>query len=141
LQNRSGDQPLRPRTRPCTTCPYRRDVPSGIWDASEYAKLPGYDGDIPEQAAAGAFSVFLCHQKDGHLCAGWAGCHDMENNLAVRMNADRIDLPAVLEYDCPVPLFSSGAEAAEHGQREIPELGVDARRKIDTLTRLRGVTR
>ena len=129
---------LKPRNRPCLTCPYRCDVPSGIWDAGEYEKLPRYDGDIPEQAAAGAFSVFLCHQKDGHLCAGWAGCHDMGNNLAVRMSADRIDLPAVLDYVSPVPLFASGAEAAAHGQREIDAPGADARRKIGSLERMRG---
>lgn len=28
-----------PSPRLCESCPYRRDVPSGIWDRSEYAKL------------------------------------------------------------------------------------------------------
>lgn len=27
------------RTEPCETCPYRRDVPSGVWSADEYRKL------------------------------------------------------------------------------------------------------
>lgn len=137
MQNRNGRQSLRPRNRPCPSCPYRRDVPSGIWDEAEYAKLPGYDGDIPAQAAAGAFGVFLCHQKDGHLCAGWAACHDMGNSLAVRMNAGDIDLDAVLGYVSPVPLFDSGAEAAEHGTRDLPSPGDAARQKISTLLRLR----
>ena len=130
-------QPLRPRARPCTTCPYRRDVPSGIWHPDEYAKLPGYDGDVPEQAGAGAFGVFLCHQKDGHLCAGWVGCHDMANNLAVRMSHRDLDIDAVLGYVSPVPLFASGAEAAAHGMREIGSPGAGARSAVDSLLRLR----
>lgn len=28
------------RSQPCDTCPYRQDAPSGLWSASEYAKLP-----------------------------------------------------------------------------------------------------
>jgi hypothetical protein len=128
--------PLAPASRPCGTCPYRRDVPSGIWAAEEYAKLPAYDGDVPEQAAAGAFGLFMCHQRDGNLCAGWVGCHDMENNLAVRMHTGEVD-PAVYDYVSPVPLFASGAEAAEHGQRDILHPGPLARRKAQGFVRAR----
>nr|WP_280343300.1 DUF6283 family protein [Nocardia neocaledoniensis] len=31
-----------PAPRPCVSCPYRRDVPSGVWDFGEYEKLRGY---------------------------------------------------------------------------------------------------
>lgn len=127
---------LKVRSRPCPSCPYRRDVPSGIWAADEYVKLPGYDGDVPEQAAAGAFALFHCHTAPDRLCAGWAGCHDMENNLAVRMNAERLDLDAVLGYGSPVPLFASGAEAAGHGLRDLLAPSDDARRKMRQLLRL-----
>jgi hypothetical protein len=128
---------LAPARTPCGTCPYRRDVPSGIWAAEEYAKLPAYDGDVPEQAAAGAFGLFMCHQRDGHLCAGWVGCHDISHNLAVRAHADEVDLDAVLGYESPVPLFASGAEAAEHGAREIAHPGQLAQRKARGLVRAR----
>jgi hypothetical protein len=37
--------------RPCASCPYRKDVPSGIWAAHEYTKLLAYDGDILDQLA------------------------------------------------------------------------------------------
>ena len=40
------------RVRPCPTCPYRRNCPSGLWDASEYARLIDYDGEIGDQAMA-----------------------------------------------------------------------------------------
>lgn len=127
---------VRVRKRPCPSCPYRRDVPSGLWDASEYDKLPAYDGEIADQAMAGATGLFDCHQRTGELCAGWAGCHDMYNNLAVRLHAADID-PSVYEYESPVPLFASGAEAAEHGKRDIDEPGEDAQELIGKLTRLR----
>ncbi len=124
------------RPRPCTSCPYRRDVPSGIWDPEEYAKLPGYDGDVPDQAAAGAFALFHCHQRDGNLCAGWAGCHDMTNSLAVRMNAERLG-PGVYDYVSPVPLFASGAEAAEHGLRDVTEPSTSAVRAMRAIGQIR----
>ena len=124
------------RKRPCPSCPYRRDVPSGIWAESEYAKLPGYDGDVPDQLAAGALGLFHCHQQTGHLCAGWVGCHDMASNLALRFSHQDIDINAVLDYVSPVPLFGSGAEAAEHGRRDLAKPGPDALRKAAQLRRL-----
>lgn len=125
------------RPRPCPSCPYRRDVPSGLWDAAEYAKLPGYDGTTAEQAAAGAFSVFFCHQRTGQVCAGWAGCHDMEENLAIRMGREDLDLDAIRAYESPVPLFASGTDAAEHGLRDVGQPAAAARVLIGKLTRLR----
>lgn len=124
------------RSRPCPSCPYRRDVPSGIWAPEEYAKLPGYDGDIPDQLAADATRLFHCHQRTGELCAGWAGCHDMYSNLAVRLHAADID-PAIFGYRSPVPLFGSGREAAEHGMRDLEAPGPEAERKIKSLLRQR----
>lgn len=128
------------RKTPCPSCPYRRDVPSGIWDAGEYDKLPGYDGDIPDQLAARAFGLFRCHQRTGELCAGWVGCHDMSSTLAVRLHFGRLDA-AVLEYESPVPLFASGAEAAEHGKRDLVKPDAAARAKIGQLIRLRSQLR
>lgn len=124
------------RPRPCPSCPYRRDVPSGIWAAEEYDKLPQFDGDTGEQLNAGAFALFHCHSTPAKLCAGWVGCHDMDENLAVRMNARDID-PAVYEYSCPVPLFDSGAEAAEHGKRDVAAPGPQAVRKARDVLRLK----
>ena len=123
------------RRRPCPSCPYRRDIPSGIWAAEEYDKLPQYDGDVPDQLAAEALGLFHCHQRTGELCAGWVGCHDMDNNLAVRISREDID-PAVFGYVSPVPLFASGAEAAEHGKRDLEAPGAAARRKASQLASL-----
>lgn len=127
------------RKTPCPSCPYRRDVPSGIWQASEYDKLPAYDGTTAEQAAAGAFGAFYCHQRTGDVCAGWAGCHDMDENLAIRMSHGELDVDAIRDYESPVPIFSSGAEAARHGRRDLGSPGEEARTMIGKLVRLREV--
>lgn len=133
---------LIPRATPCASCPYRRDVPSGVWDRSEYEKLRGYDGDISQQVAAGAFGVFHCHQGDGKVCAGWAGCHDMHNTLAVRLAvAGRENVSALTAYQSPVPLFSSGNEAADHGERETghpDEKAIATISKVIRVRQLRG---
>jgi hypothetical protein len=102
----------RPAKAPCATCPYRRDVAAGIWHPSEYAKLPAYDGETWEQAIAGAWGLFYCHQNDGRLCAGWVGCHDMRHNLAVRLTPVHA---STFAYVSPVALFDTGAQAAAHG--------------------------
>jgi hypothetical protein len=126
-----------PAPRPCESCPYRRDVPSGVWVAEEYAKLPAYDRPTGEQPAA----IFLCHQQDGRACAGWVGCHDMDNSLAVRfaeicgMPAETAD--AILSYVSPVPLWPSGAAAAAHGLAEVDAPAANAEHLIGKLERRR----
>lgn len=132
-----------PATRPCSSCPYRRDVPSGVWAAEEYDKLPRFDAETMFQPTG----VFLCHQSDGdgtndRLCAGWVGCHGAEELLALRfavisgrLSGD--DYEAVVDYVSPVPLFASGAEAAEHGRAEIETPGVRAVEAIGKIRRVR----
>jgi Family of unknown function (DUF6283) len=121
----------KPAKSPCKTCPYRKDVPSGIWDETEYQKLPLYDGQTFEQQTT---SLFFCHQQDGHLCAGWAGCHDPQELLALRLH--EVD-PATYDYRSPTPLFASGAEAAAHGMANINDPDVKARNAISRLQRKR----
>lgn len=120
---------------PCGSCPYRRDVPAGIWDESEYHKLARYDGDTMGQDP----SLFLCHQQDGKLCAGWVACHG-GHLIALRLSliSGRVD-PAVFDYESPVPVFSSGAEARDHGLRGVAKPDGRAIRAITKLTKRRGV--
>lgn len=122
------------RPAPCAFCPYRRDVPSGVWAAEEYAALPQYDGEVHEQYEAGAFAAFDCHKADGTLCAGWVGCHGARNLLALRLVARHMD-PSVWDYESPVPLLGSGAEAALHGLRELEEPGERAMAAIRIIAR------
>jgi hypothetical protein len=110
-----------------------------VWSASEYAKLPGYDGSTVEQMETGALAPFFCHQMTGHVCAGWAGCHDMTETLAARLGVSRglVDR-SVYTYEPPadVPLFRTGAQAAAHGLRDVarPSLAaIDMARKIQLI--------
>lgn len=129
---------LKPPKQPCGTCPYRTDVPSGIWAREEYEKLQRYDGSILDQVQAGAFSVFMCHQRDGCLCGGWLATHGPENLLALRVPDEPVD-PAVWDYTPGVEVFGSGAEAAAHGMAEIDSPSIEARAKIDGLLKARGL--
>lgn len=122
---------------PCKSCPYRRDVPSGVWAEEEYAKLPAYDGEPFLQLIKGGASIFLCHQQDGKLCAGWVGCHGGGNLVALRLQAlvgAAVD-PSVWAYESPVPLFGSGREAAAHGRKGIRRPGKAAKRMVSVLQR------
>lgn len=128
-----------PAPNPCASCPYRRDVPSGIWAANEYAKLPDYDGPTWTQRAA----LFLCHQSErdsdqARLCAGWVGCHGGDELLALRIagsvgSMTREDVRASMRYTTKVPLFDSGSEAAAHGMRDIEEPGEQASEMIQKI--------
>lgn len=140
----SGAEVRGPSPRPCASCPYRCDVPSGIWHAEEYQRLLAYDlptGEQPHQ-------LFLCHQTDAddegsRLCAGWVGCHGDEL-LALRLATLRAELSAeaaqaVISYESPVPLFADAAAAAAHGIAEISDPSPRALALIDKITVRRGL--
>jgi Family of unknown function (DUF6283) len=119
---------------PCGSCPYRRDVPSGIWEQHEYDKLPSYDGPTWGQPLA----LFMCHQRDGNLCAGWLACHNPQELLAMRV-ARNIE-PSVYSYKTTVPVFASGAAAHEHGMQKIHKPEAKAKKMISGLVRKRQMT-
>lgn len=126
-----------PRRTPCASCPYRQNVPSGIWYPDEYAKLARYDGPTHEQTAV---AVFSCHQGNGDVCAGWLGHRDPADLLAVRIGIVTGDLdPACADYTTGVPLFPSGAAAAAHGCRDVPAPSEDSQAAIDKIVRTRQI--
>jgi Family of unknown function (DUF6283) len=115
------------RSEPCTACPYRRDAPSGLWAADEYAKLRDYDAPTAQQPLA----AFRCHATPDHYCHGWAVCHSTRGHahelIALRLaHVDTIPAAAV-------PLFASGTEAADHGARDVD---APAPHTIETAARL-----
>ncbi|MEX5515683.1 DUF6283 family protein [Pseudophaeobacter sp. 1A09344] len=122
----------RPPKRPCGSCPYRRDVPSGIWHPEEYAKLPPYDGETWEQPPG----LFMCHQRDGCICGGWLQTHDTAHLLALRLH--RVD-DSAFNYTSNVPTFPSGAAAAAHGLANVVTPDTDALRLIAGLQKKRRV--
>lgn len=116
------------RTHPCTACPYRRDVPSGVWSDNDYNKLSLYD----EPTFAQPFQAFSCHATPDRYCHGWAVVHTSRGH--------EYDLLALRFRDCgeipeaAVELFGSGTEAAEHGKRDAEAPGDDA---VKTVARLK----
>ena len=126
-----SDAPKPPKV-PCGSCPYRKDVPSGIWAREEYEKLPAYDGETWEQPSA----LFMCHQKDGCLCGGWLLTHDRRHLLALRMHGARLD-PTVWDYSPPVRVFATGAAAAAHGLSGLSAPNSDAVRVMARIERKR----
>jgi Family of unknown function (DUF6283) len=130
---------IRPRKKPCASCPYRRDCPSGLWAEHEYGKLADYDKPTWDQPPV----IFACHLSAGdEACAGWVACHDMHENLGLRLEVLKrtADADAFLGYTTEVPVFTSGAEAAEHGKREIGNPTPRARAAIARIIRQRTAT-
>ncbi|MGW9031740.1 DUF6283 family protein [Streptomyces sp. NPDC055722] len=133
-----------PGRRPCKSCPYRVDVPAGIWAPEEYDKLTAYDAPTWGQPVA----LFQCHQSDrdsqaARICSGWIGCHDAENLLALRLGLLDGRIDAAIYQDCvayvsPDPLFASGSDAAAHGRSGISEPSEEARQLIAKISRRRG---
>lgn len=123
---------------PCGSCPYRRDVPSGVWAPEEYLKLPPYDAATIEDGQP--LSAFFCHQQDGKLCAGWVAVNDMDESIGLRLAVahgllTQADYEEALDYETDTPLFESGAAACEHGLAKIGDPEEDAQQVIEKLER------
>lgn len=117
-------------------------MPSGLWAAEEYEKLPPYDRPTADQPAL----LFLCHQVDGHICAGWAGCHDMDESLAVRVagidgGLSLQDVAALRAYATDIDLFPTGQAAAEHGLVDVGDPSPEAVRAARKLAARREILR
>jgi Family of unknown function (DUF6283) len=109
---------------PCTFCPYKRQCPSGVWHHDEYEKLRPYDAETFAQPPEG----FSCHASPDHYCNGWAIVHSSRGH-EYELLALRISWPDGGIPEPAAPLFSSGSEAADHGQAAIldpPEEAVEA---------------
>lgn len=109
------------RKEPCSSCPYRCDVPSGIWSEAEYDKLPLYDEETYNQPPF----VFVCHATPEWLCHGWVVVHG-EGLLALRIwFTDHPDVRWELP-EAVMPMFPSGTHAAVHGKAELRKPGPEA---------------
>lgn len=133
-------EPIKPPAKnPCGSCPYRRDVPSGVWSEEEYVKLPEYDKPTFDQPP----NVFMCHQQNGLLCSGWVATHDMYESMGLRLAAMSGQITSdvieehVLDYTTTTPLWSSGTEAAEHGRAAIRRPPAEARKTVAKIERRR----
>jgi len=116
------------RPLPCEACPYRCDVASGVWATHEYEKLREYDAITPLQP----FAAFACHASPNALCHGWAVVHNNRGReyelMALRLEGFEGPMPEMV-----VPLFASGNEAADHGEADMEDPSVEARRTQQRL--------
>jgi len=121
---------LKVNPEPCEFCPYRRDVPSGVWSAEGYHKLERYDAETWAQP----IEWFGCHAHPNWACHGWAIVHSRQQGsyelLARRMTPFKLVMPLV-------PLFDSGTQAAHHGLARIKNPGKAARDAVARLMRYR----
>lgn len=110
---------VRIRSQACSACPYRCDVPAGVWSEEDYAKLPPYDVETFDQPTAG----FACHATPDHLCHGWAvvGGHDL---LALRLAS--LGGPGLQIPTPSTDLWETHTQAAEHGLSGVAEPGAEA---------------
>lgn len=129
---------MKVKDQPCEFCPYRQDVPSGVWGEEEYAKLRLYDGPTHEQSPM----AFVCHATEHELCHGWAVTSG-DDSLALRLVASLGGAPVEIPEPA-VPLFATHSEAADHGERDIddpsPE-AMNAMRKLLKYRRLAAINR
>jgi hypothetical protein len=130
------------RGEPCRSCPYRRDVPSGIWAHSEYDKLRDYDAPTAEQP----WRPFGCHVSPDHFCHGWVAVHQSRGPApGGHPGSHPFDLLALRVWqsvhgpvtwrESSVEFFASAAEAADHGQRDIEHPSDEAVDRVAELLR------
>lgn len=132
--------------RPCSTCPYRRDTPPGIWHPDEYAKLPLYDEpawDGQQLSHDHELALFHCHQETAThvptVCRGWLHVH--ADSVAVRLGIGMGQLTIEQRDAEPlVDLYATGAEAAAAGLAGCDNPDVDALdAQIKLLARFSGL--
>lgn len=119
--------------RACSTCPYRKDTPPGIWHPEEYEKLRTYDeqpGEMPRLA------VFHCHQENATgvstVCRGWLSTH--RDSVAVRFGCvtGQLDVHEIPQK--PEPLYyASGTEACEAGLAGVAAPSQEAQKEMRKL--------
>lgn len=140
-----GGEPLTVAKNPCSTCPYRKDTPPGVWLADEYEKLrlydePEFDRDRPQDWQLPTLAVFLCHhsltQAADTLCRGWLSVHS--DSVAVRLAvANRIVTWEQVDAPVTVELYADGNEAANAGEAAVEHPSADAARAASRLVRQR----
>lgn len=135
-------EPLHVAPRPCSTCPYRRATPPGIWAPEEYAKLSRYDA---AQLDPVDLSTFHCHQQlvtgVATACRGWLSVHADSAAVRLAVVTGRID-PATIPPEVEPDLYASGAEACAAGLAGVDDVSEAAfRSQVRLMARAHFKTR
>lgn len=131
----SAEHKIMALDNPCATCPYRKDTPAGIWNRSEYDKLPAWDGTEMHEMNT---RLFLCHSANlaGNkaVCRGWLEVHCENKGVRLNLINGRITSNGI---PTKVPLHNSGADARRAGLRGIKKPSTKAHEAINKLDRVR----
>lgn len=97
--------PLFHCTRPCSSCPYRKDAPLRLWAREEFEDLLRND----EENIIG--KVYLCHKKNGGICVGFLMNQDERDfpSIALRVSLSEhgISREFLDKLNSPAPRFAS----------------------------------
>jgi hypothetical protein len=125
--------PYHVNPHPCSSCPYAKSTPPGVWAEHEYEKLRRFDEGyqfIPEM------STFLCHQTTATgvdtLCRGWLTVHRETPACRILAMSGHISWDE-LYREPVVELYESGAAAADAGQAAIKKPGTRAKKMVKRL--------
>lgn len=105
--------------QPCSTCPYAKATPPGIWHPEEYEKLPRYDERelTLDDDVRPLLRPFGCHNRAVErdtLCRGWLSVHG--DSLAVRVLILEGKIkPSDVPPENEPGLYASGREACDAG--------------------------
>ena len=139
--------PLRVNRDACSTCPYLKATPPGVWHRVEYEKLRYFD--VGEEAEwpdgsrhrVPALGTFHCHQENASgiptACKGWVVVHRDSVAMKVAMIYGAID-PDDVPFEHDDRYYATGTEACEAGLTGVVDPSDVAKKVIDKLIR-RGV--
>lgn len=129
---------------PCSTCPYRKDVPAGYWHRSEFDRLAKADADPARGAVFGCHKGKRAKPEKMQVCGGWLldqkkrGVPNISLRLDMLKNREAVEAMAKITSG-GAPMYASIADmCAANG------IGVKSPRKRpmtlkQVLRRLRGV--
>lgn len=103
----TGGETALHRREPCKECPWREDVPTGVFPAEAFrvSAKTAYDA---------AMTTFACHMsgsKAPAICAGFLLRHS-DNNISVRLSVMNGRLDPVEVKDAGLPIYASYREMA-----------------------------
>ena len=97
-------------SKPCSSCPYRKNAPLQLWDKVEFDKLIKQDKKM-------FGSIYSCHKKDGSCCRGWLidqSNRDFPNiNLRLALTKNNVKREYLESLSSNTPLYSSIEEMIE----------------------------
>lgn len=93
-------------SRPCAQCPWRTDVPTGVFPAEAFR----ISANTAEDMSVHTFGCHMTTTDRSSTCAGFL-ISGADHNLAVRMGRATGTIP--LDVESPFPLYANYREMAE----------------------------